>query len=109
MSASVEDRLAVLEGHTRALHDRLERVEAELHGRAAAPARPAAAPPPLTRPAPAAPPPRPAVSRPLSRPQAPTRAGRELDLEELLGGRLLALVGGLAVLLGLAFLVALAI
>ena len=42
-------------------------------------------------------------------PQAPRRERREIDLEELLGGRLLALVGGLAVVVGLAFLVALAV
>jgi uncharacterized membrane protein len=36
-------------------------------------------------------------------------APRELDLEELLGGRLLAWVGGLAVLLGIVFFVAMAI
>src|SRR5256885_5762085 len=40
---------------------------------------------------------------PMSRPEPLP----EHDLEELLGGRLLALVGGLAVLVGLAFLVAL--
>ena len=104
MSASVEDRLAVLEGHTRALYDRLERVEAELRVRPAAPPRAAAPPPP-------APPPRREI-RPASPPPrsaAPPRPRRELDLEELLGGRLLALVGGLAVIVGLVFLVALAV
>ena len=106
MSASVEDRLAVLEGHTRALYNRLERVEAELGDRPTAPPRPAAPAPP-----PPASPPRPEVrpSRPPARPVAPPRPRRELDLEELLGGRLLALVGGLAVILGLVFLVALAV
>src|SRR5919109_3614696 len=57
-------------------------------------------------------------SKPVTVPPTPRRAapspppGRErpeIDLEELLGGRLLALVGGLAVVLGLAFLVALAV
>lgn len=38
-----------------------------------------------------------------------SRLDRELDLEELLGGRLLAWVGGLAVLLGIVFFVAMAV
>jgi hypothetical protein len=54
------------------------------------------------RPRPPTPPrPRPAAARPEPR--------RELDLEELLGGRLLALAGGVAVIVGLAFLAALAV
>ena len=40
---------------------------------------------------------------------APAAPRRELDWEELLGGRVLALVGGVAVIVGVAFLVALAI
>ena len=58
-------------------------------------------------PAPVAPPEpeEPAAPRPV--PSLPTR--RDLDLEELLGGRLLAWVGGLAVLLGIVFFVAMAV
>ena len=59
----------------------------------------------------------PAPAPRAERPTAPTvspqaRAApprRELDLEELLGGRLLAWVGGLAVLLGVVFFVAMAV
>ena len=83
---------------------------------APAPARHAPAP---ARPAPAASAPPAAPSRP-ARPSAPRAAapppatifgldfGRE-DLEDLVGGRVLAWVGGLAVLLGIVFLFALAI
>ena len=47
---------------------------------------------------------------PPERPSMPaSRSVRDLDLEELLGGRLLAWVGGLAVLLGIVFFVATAI
>ena len=59
-------------------------------------------PPAVARPEPEEPAP---PSRPL--PSLPSRA--ELDLEELLGGRLLAWVGGLAVLLGIVFFVAMAV
>src|SRR4051794_35158294 len=97
MSAIDEERLARLEDRMLWLQKRLERLE----GRLAAEApeekpQVAVAPPPAPRPAPAP------VARPVR--QAPKR-----DLEELLGGCLLALVGGVAVLVGLAFLVALAV
>src|SRR5690349_13475212 len=56
---------------------------------------------------------RPTVPVPVSVPRRPPIARqeprRELDLEELLGGRLLALVGGVTVIVGLLFLVALAV
>lgn len=52
--------------------------------------------------------PGPAPARPA--PAEPARTPiRDLDLEELLGGRLLAWVGGLAVLLGIVFFVAMAV
>ena len=95
MSTTAEERLSRLEDETRRLQERLERVEAWVHvppepkPRVAAPTKPA--------------PPRRAPAR--RQPEPPPRR----DLEELLGGRLLALVGGVAVLVGLTFLVALAV
>jgi uncharacterized membrane protein len=98
VTAALEERLSRLEDQNRRLHERLERVEAWVQvpaDRPAPPARPVeTTPPEPTKP-----------SVPLPRPEpAPER-----DLEELLGGRLLALVGGVAVLVGLTFLVALAV
>src|ERR671931_309659 len=90
MSTSVEERLSRLE-------ERLERLESWVQVPADRPApRPAKPGAAKAAPAPAPPKPRP---EPLPR----------RDLEELLGGRLLALVGGVAVLVGLTFLVALAV
>jgi len=80
--------------------ERLERRIDRLEGQARAEERPAAAPVARDEPEPASEPRRSARSLP-SRP--------ELDLEELLGGRLLAWVGGLAVLLGIVFFVAMAV
>ncbi|HZM19185.1 MAG TPA: DUF2339 domain-containing protein [Gaiellaceae bacterium] len=48
-----------------------------------------------------------AAAPPPAAPQRPAR--RDIDFEELLGGRLLAWVGGLAVLLGIVFFVAMAV
>ena len=80
--------------------ERLERRIDRLEGQARAEERPAAAPVARDEPEATSEPTRPAPSLP-SRP--------ELDLEELLGGRLLAWVGGLAVLLGIVFFVAMAV
>ena len=98
--------------------DRLERLVADLDGRVGllerpAPARPA---PAAIHPAPAAPRPQPAPTRPalqarpamFPREMFPREFGRD-ELEDLVGGRVLAWVGGLAVLVGLVFLFALAI
>ena len=90
-----EERLTRLEERFWHLEERLARLE-----------RPTVSPPQstLARPQPPAPtPPRPRL--PAARPEP----RRELDLEELLGGRLLGLAGGVAVIVGLAFLVALAV
>src|SRR3954469_10079847 len=76
----VEDRIAALEARAATLEARVRELE---H------ARPA--PPP----------------RPPARPAAPPRPRR--DLEDVLGGRVLAWVGGLAVLAGLGFLLTIAI
>jgi uncharacterized membrane protein len=92
--STTEERLSRLEEVCRGLEERLGRIE----GRPATPAPTVVATPPV-------PPPRPA--RPAPAPQPELR--REIDLEELLGGRLLALAGGVAVIVGLAFLVALAV
>src|SRR6266550_3954545 len=98
MSTTVEERLSQLEDQTRRLHDRLERVEAWVN-----------VPAPRAAPQVAAPGPTRVRSAPPVQPMSRPEPLPEHDLEELLGGRLLALVGGLAVLVGLAFLVALAV
>src|SRR3954464_4024782 len=83
------DRLAQIEAQ-------LDRIEAMLEPR------------PATRvERPAAPAPAPTRTRPTPVPRPEPR--RELDLEELLGGRVLALVGGVTVIVGLVFLIALAV
>jgi uncharacterized membrane protein len=107
MVASVEDRLTELELELGALSQRLAAVEG-----ASPPQREVRPAPIVVRPQPTA---RVETAPPESRlaprvtvgPPNSSSAGR--DLEELLGGRLLALVGGLAVLVGLLFLVALAL
>jgi uncharacterized membrane protein len=87
--STTEERLSRLEEVCRGLEERLARIEVR------APTRPPAVVP--ARP--------PTPPRPAPRPEL----RREIDLEELLGGRLLALAGGVAVIVGLAFLVALAV
>jgi uncharacterized membrane protein len=107
MSSNGNDRVDRLEEQLGLLSERVATIEFALGlEREPAPAPPqefASPDPASAEPARVPPPPEPAPSRPTRRP------ARELDLEELLGGRLLALVGGLAVILGLAFLVALAV
>jgi uncharacterized membrane protein len=94
-----EDRLGRLERIVEQLSDRV----AELEGKpAAAPVPPSQPPPPPPRPTPAAEPARPAAPPP-SRPPRPS-----VDLEELLGGRLLGWLGGIAVLVGVVFFLAMA-
>ena len=66
----------------------------------------AAAPLPPPRPAPAAPRPAPAPQRPAA---APERPAVSINLEDLFGGRVLAWIGGIAVLVGLALFFALAV
>lgn len=96
--------------------DRLERLIADLDGRVGLLERPArAAAPPPARPAPERIPER-VPARTAAAPPAPPRPTPVLGLdfereglEDLVGGRVLAWVGGLAVLLGIAFLFALAI
>lgn len=82
--AGIDERLAAIER-------RLDAIEAALGiARAAAPPAPAPSPPAAGRP----PPPRP---------------GPQVDLEELLGGRVLAWVGGVAVVLGAVFFLVMAV
>ena len=93
-------RLDDLERTTLALASRLAALEAR------APGAPIAVPPPaVTSPAAVADDPRPAsVPAPAARPPRP-----RVSLEDLLGGRVLAWTGGLAVLVGIALLLAIAV
>jgi uncharacterized membrane protein len=113
MSSNGDARVDALEEELRALSGRVAKIESALGVGSewtSAPSEPSAQQPPAPaarpRTAPAFAPPEPLPPRP---PAPPRRPRQEIDLEELLGGRLLALVGGLAVILGLAFLVALAV
>src|SRR5215218_6376140 len=86
----VEDRIAALEARTRALEARV--------GLAAPPA-PRAAAPPLPR-----------VSPPVRvSPPAFLSSRSARDLEDVIGGQLLAWVGGLAVAIGVVLLLAIAV
>ena len=105
MVSNDAERLDAVEEQLRILNGKVAQIERVLGlerepARAPVPAARIEPPKPVSAPAP---PPRVVPSPP------PRRERPEIDLEELLGGRLLALVGGLAVVLGLAFLVALAV
>lgn len=95
--STTEERVTRLEERFSRLEERLARIEGT------APAAQTT----VVRPQPPAHLPEPHPPRP--RPATPAEPRRELDVEELLGGRLLALAGGVAVIVGLAFLVALAV
>ena len=105
-----EERVLTLERKTADLQVRLTALEAQLADAPAVVAAPAwPAPDPRTVPAPdprAVP-----TAAPAGAPAAPAAATRRepLDLEELLGGRVLAWTGGVAVLAGIAFLLAIAV
>lgn len=94
----VKDRLESAERRLTEMTQRLERLERRVF--------PSAAPEPRRRPAPVA---RPvaAPARPASPPPAPSLPER--GFEEVLGGRVLAWVGGVAILLGIVFLLGIAI
>ena len=95
-----DERLDAVERELAELRARLERLESP--GAAEAPApRDVPAPQPAAVPIP---PPPPAVPPPPPRPARPT-----LDIEDLLGGRVLAWVGGSAVVLGVVFFLAMAV
>ena len=110
MDPSVEDRLAALESRLEELASRLERIEPEgpappetaavrvammSAAAAAEPAPPEPAPPERTAPETLAPP--------------PADPPRTQSLEELLGGRVLAWIGGLAILTGVVLFLAIAV
>ena len=123
-----EQRVQTLERQTLNLHQRLSALEAQF---AAAPAaEPAVAPLPAPVPAPPAagavplpawrapaapssPPTSPAAREPAppssTPPAAPAASRPGFELEDLLGGRVLAWTGGVAVLAGIAFLLAIAV
>ena len=112
-----EERVQTLERRTADLHRRLAALETQLAPAPAQAAWPAPsgapvtiAPPPVTAPAPAV---VPASAPPAAAPAAPATPAaprrERLDLEELLGGRVLAWTGGVAVLAGIAFLLAIAV
>lgn len=103
MKAVTNLRLAALEKELKLLTARIEQLEGE---RASAPTKPKPPAEALAQPAEALA--QPATPGPEARPPVASRR-RSLDLEEFLGGRLLALVGGVAVLVGVAFFVSLAI
>ena len=105
----LEQRVQGLEQELEAVKKRLARLEPQQGGQAPRVARPATVIPPArarraqppsgeSRPAPA-----------QSPPAAPRPWRPAVDLEDLLGGRVLAWLGGVAVAIGLAFLMALAI
>src|SRR5215211_710172 len=95
----VEDRIAALESRAETLERRVRQLEGtDAPVWAAPPPPPPAMPmPPLTRHPRITPSPPPGPKRP------------ERDIEDFLGGNVLAWVGGLAVLAGLAFLLTMAI
>ena len=95
-----EDRVEALERELAELRSRLDRLE----GRSGAEATPL---PPAT---PTTPPP-PAPARPAEpeAPSPPAPSGPAIDLEDLLGGRVLAWLGGAAVVLGVVFFLAMAV
>jgi uncharacterized membrane protein len=107
-----EQRMQELESRTERLEARIRQVERSLPGRSA-PNELAAPPVRRSVPPPPAPPrrqtDRPAATPPPFVPRRPATEARlqDLDLEQFLGGRVLAWVGGAAVISGLALLLAL--
>jgi len=91
----MQHRLDELERQLSALAERLERVEHAVSVQdTEAPLAPPAMTPPVTAPPPSRPPPRPPVG---------VRAATPVSFEDVLGGRVLAWVGGIAVVLGVVF------
>src|SRR4051794_22771132 len=106
-TSMVEDRIAALEARASTLEARVRELEAPRTGALWDRARPEAPPQaPAAPPRASAPPPLAPTARPSFGPAA-VRAPR--DLEDFLGGRVLAWLGAVAVLAGLAFLLTIAI
>lgn len=106
MNEGTEGQQDSLEGRLADLARRLGRVEREVF-----PAGVAAPPPrPISTPRPAAPAPRPVATpaRPAQTPPPP-RLLPQVSLEQMLGGRVLAWIGGIAIVLGIVFLLGIAI
>jgi uncharacterized membrane protein len=102
----LEDRIAALELRV----GRLERPGAPREDLHTTPERPTSVAPPAPRTAPviASPRPAPVIAPPRPAPQ-PKPAREPIALEDFLGGRVLAWIGGVAVIAGLAFLLTVAI
>src|SRR5690349_20153482 len=107
----LEDRIAALELRV----GRLERPEALPEDLRVAPERPASVAPPPSRPVVVIPAPPPAPAAAKAAPAAPRPAPAPkpkrdpIELEDFLGGRVLAWLGGAAVIAGLAFMLTVAI
>ena len=105
---SLEQRLAGVEALLRTILVRLEDVE--LRSGTARQPKPATPPPP---PPMHPPPPPPRSARPVAAPAAPSPSRKLIrpgeTLEDLLGGRVLAAVGGLAIVLGVVFFLVIAV
>ncbi len=97
----VEDRIAALESRAETLERRVRQLEGTDAPVSVAPPPPLAPMPPLTTPRPGITPPHARTYRVEQRP--------ERDIEDYLGGSVLAWLGGFAVLAGLAFLLTMAI
>src|SRR4051794_26459476 len=110
-----DDRMQDMEARLQAVERRLSRVESGRPWGAPAPAHSASVAPPPREPVASAAPPGPAPALParlppLALPSFPSLPSVSVpDLEQLLGGRVLAWLGGAAVFVGLALLLALAI
>jgi uncharacterized membrane protein len=104
---SLEQRLASIEADLRTLVVRVTELELREPGAATPPPR-AAPEAPLST---AAPPASPSLAKPAPAPAAPPPKARrpELELEDLLGGRILAWVGGLAIFVGVIFFLVIAV
>jgi uncharacterized membrane protein len=98
---SLEERIAALEALVRTLVVRVTELEVR-DAPAARPPQPAAqAPPPIQPPPPSMQPPPPAMQPPAGAPApAPKLRRPDQTFEDLLGGRILAWVGGLAIVVG---------
>jgi uncharacterized membrane protein len=105
----VTDRLEVLERRTQELTDRLARLEGGRTAWAPPVPQPVVAPRPPAVPAERLPPAAVVVSTVRAKPAAPPAAPAAQSLEDLLGGRVLAWAGGLAVVVAIVLFLAIAV